>query len=58
MLIEDALELEAMQVARTELETEQAPIIVGSNKGNLGNCEVRLFISLHPLRRNSVPRLA
>ncbi|KIK03064.1 hypothetical protein K443DRAFT_95740 [Laccaria amethystina LaAM-08-1] len=37
--IGDALELEAMHIARTELKTEQVPIIVGSNKGNLGNCE-------------------
>jgi 3-oxoacyl-(acyl-carrier-protein) synthase len=50
--IGDALELEAMHIARTELKTEQVPIIVGSNKGNLGNCEVRLFISLHHLRPN------
>ena len=50
--IGDALELEAMHIARTELKTEQVPIIVGSNKGNLGNCEVRLFTLLHLLRPN------
>ena len=49
-----------MHTARTELKTEQVPIIVGFNKGNLGNCEVRLFSSLRPLRPNfliSVPHL-
>jgi hypothetical protein len=50
--IGDALELEAMHIARTELKTQLVPIIVGSNKGNLGNCEVRLYISLNPLRPN------
>jgi Beta-ketoacyl synthase, C-terminal domain len=44
--IGDALELEGINMARTELNAEKFPITVGSNKGNLGNCEVRLYISL------------
>ena len=30
-------------MARAELNAEKLPITVGSNKGNLGNCEARLF---------------
>ncbi|CAK5278542.1 unnamed protein product [Mycena citricolor] len=37
--IGDALELEGLKMARRELGVEQMPYIVGSNKGNLGNCE-------------------
>jgi acyl transferase domain-containing protein len=39
--IGDALELEGINMARTELNAEKVPITVGSNKGNLGNCEAR-----------------
>ena len=41
--IGDALELEGINMARTELNAEKVPITVGSNKGNLGNCEVCLY---------------
>ncbi|KAF9528634.1 amino acid adenylation domain protein [Crepidotus variabilis] len=37
--IGDALELEGINLARTELNAEKVPITAGSNKGNLGNCE-------------------
>ncbi|CAK5278570.1 unnamed protein product, partial [Mycena citricolor] len=37
--IGDALELEGLKMARRELGVEKTPYIVGSNKGNLGNCE-------------------
>ncbi|KAJ6487589.1 non-ribosomal peptide synthetase [Mycena sanguinolenta] len=37
--IGDALELEAMNLARTELGAGEAGFIAGSNKGNIGNCE-------------------
>ena len=48
--IGDALELEGINMARTELNAEKVPIIVGSNKGNLGNCEVCLsFLVVIPL---------
>ncbi|KAK7033817.1 hypothetical protein R3P38DRAFT_2519696 [Favolaschia claudopus] len=37
--IGDALELEGLHLARSALGAGQAPYTVGSNKGNLGNCE-------------------
>ncbi|KDR67250.1 hypothetical protein GALMADRAFT_130449 [Galerina marginata CBS 339.88] len=37
--IGDALELEGLDIARAELKADMVPISVGSNKGNVGNCE-------------------
>ncbi|KAF7351469.1 Polyketide synthetase [Mycena sanguinolenta] len=37
--IGDALELEGMNLARTELGAGDSGFIAGSNKGNIGNCE-------------------
>ncbi|KZP12421.1 hypothetical protein FIBSPDRAFT_798902 [Athelia psychrophila] len=37
--IGDALELEALHLARSEMGADKAPCVVGSNKGNLGNTE-------------------
>ncbi|KAJ6577997.1 hypothetical protein B0H19DRAFT_1253292 [Mycena capillaripes] len=37
--IGDALELEGMNIARTELGVGSLGYVVGSNKGNIGNCE-------------------
>ncbi|KAF9522313.1 hypothetical protein CPB83DRAFT_887614 [Crepidotus variabilis] len=37
--ISDALELEGLSIARTELNAGKIPITVGSNKGSIGNCE-------------------
>ena len=48
--IGDALELEGINMARTELNAEKVPITVGSNKGNLGNCKACLyFLIINPL---------
>jgi acyl transferase domain-containing protein len=49
--IGDALELEGINMARTELNAEKVPITVGSNKGNLGNREARLFF---PCRESAI----
>lgn len=38
--IGDALELEALSLARAEMGGDKKPCVIGSNKGNLGNTEV------------------
>jgi hypothetical protein len=38
--IGDALELEGMNLARIELGASEVSYFAGSNKGNIGNCEV------------------
>jgi acyl transferase domain-containing protein len=38
--IGDALELEALNLGLSAAGAQRASCVVGSNKGNLGNCEV------------------